>query len=67
MGDARALPPGIVLSRDQMEKRAAETAQQAQQQQLMENAPGLARAARDVAMAQKESEGQNAGGIALAP
>lgn len=69
MGDARALPSGIILSDDQVEERMAQQQQAAQQQQMIEAAPGLAAAAKDAASAvsQLEASGNGQTGPTLAP
>lgn len=47
MGDARAIPAGIVLSKDQREAKRAETDAANQNMQMAAAAPGLAKAALD--------------------
>jgi hypothetical protein len=68
LSDARALPQGIMPSKQQREERQQAQAQQAQQQMMMEQAPGMAKAAKDGAGAMSEMAGMEAqGGVALAP
>lgn len=67
LGEARALPQGIIPTRQQREQRAAAQQEQAQQQQMMEQAPMMAKAAKDGADAMsKMNEGADSG-VSLAP
>jgi hypothetical protein len=69
MGDARALPAGLVRSKDQREARLAEEQAAQQNMQMMAAAPGLAKAAKDGAQAMNEMGGGGGGAsnLALAP
>lgn len=68
MADARAVPAGMVFTKDQLEEKQKQNAAQDQNRMLMENAPGLAKAAKDGAEAVNvmgDDSGQSR--VALAP
>ncbi len=66
-GEARALPAGIVLTKDQRESKRADSEADAQNQMAIAAAPMLAKAAKDGAGALNELGGADASGISLAP
>lgn len=67
MGEARAIPQGIIPTDDELKAREEQAAAAAQQQMMMEQAPGMAKAAKDGADAMAALGGAGQGGVALAP
>ncbi len=66
MGDARAVPHSVINTREQVEESSQVQAQQMQQQQLLEAAPGLAKAAKDATGAMTEAQQNDQSGVTLA-